>query len=69
MRKLAAIGDTVNVAARSEAANQTFGTTVLVSQAVVDELDDCQVGRRGFLAALKRKQGVHRLYEIRPDTA
>jgi adenylate cyclase len=69
MRKLATIGDTVNVAARIEAANKTFGTTVLVSQVVVDELGACQLVRRGFLAPLKGKQGLHRLYEVGPGAA
>ena len=69
MRKLATIGDTVNVAARIEAANKAFGTTLLVSQAVVDELGDSRLVRRGFLVPLKGKQGLHRLYEVGPAPA
>ena len=64
LRKLAVIGDTVNVAARIEAANKDCGTTLLVSQAVVDELGDALPVRQGFLAPLKGKKGLHRLYEV-----
>ncbi|SHL04095.1 adenylate/guanylate cyclase domain-containing protein [Hymenobacter psychrotolerans] len=64
LRKLATIGDTVNVAARIEAANKECGTALLVSQAVVDELGDALAVRRGFLTPLKGKKGLHRLYEV-----
>ena len=67
LRKLATIGDTVNVAARVEAANKECGTSLLVSQAVVDVLSDALVVRQGFLAPLKGKKGMHRLYEVGPD--
>jgi adenylate cyclase len=67
MRKLATIGDTVNVAARIEAANKECGTSLLVSQAVVDALGDSLVVRQGFLAPLKGKKGMQRLYEVGPD--
>ena len=63
-RKLATIGDTVNVAARIESANKEFGTYFLVSQAVVDAAGPDLAVRQGFLAALKGKQGTHRLYEV-----
>ncbi|SET70634.1 adenylate/guanylate cyclase domain-containing protein [Hymenobacter actinosclerus] len=65
-RKLATIGDPVNVAARIEAANKELGTSLLVSQAVVDALGDSLTVRRGFLAPLKGKKGMHRLYEVAP---
>jgi adenylate cyclase len=64
LRKLATIGDAVNVAARIEAANKDCGTTLLVSQAVVDNLGDALPIRQGFLRPLKGKKGLHRLYEV-----
>jgi adenylate cyclase len=64
LRKLATIGDAVNVAARIEAANKECGTTLLVSQAVVDNLGDALPIRQGFLRPLKGKKGLHRLYEV-----
>lgn len=63
-RKLATIGDTVNVAARIESANKEFGTYFLVSQAVVDAAGPELVVRQGFLSALKGKKGTYRLYEV-----
>ncbi|MCB2411028.1 adenylate/guanylate cyclase domain-containing protein [Hymenobacter lucidus] len=64
LRKLATIGDAVNVAARIEAANKECGTNLLVSQAVVDEIGDTLAVRQGFLTPLKGKTGLHRLYEV-----
>ncbi|WP_052695690.1 adenylate/guanylate cyclase domain-containing protein [Hymenobacter sp. AT01-02] len=64
LRKLAVIGDTVNVAARIEAANKDCGTVLLVSQAVVDELGDDLLVRQAFLTPLKGKKGMHHLYEV-----
>jgi adenylate cyclase len=66
-RKLATIGDTVNVAARIESANKAFGTYFLVSQAVVDEAGGALAVRQSFLSPLKGKKGEHRLYEVTPD--
>lgn len=66
LRKFSVIGDTVNVAARIEAANKEYGTSFLVSQAVVDQLGDALAVRQGFLTPLKGKQGLHRLYEVGP---
>lgn len=65
--KLATIGDAVNVAARIEAANKDFGTSLLVSQAVADELGDALVIRQRFLAPLKGKKGLHHLFEVELD--
>jgi adenylate cyclase len=64
LRKLATIGDAVNVASRIEAANKDWGTSFLVSQAVVDEVGDALLVRQGFLTPLKGKRGLHRLYEV-----
>jgi adenylate cyclase len=67
-RKLATIGDTVNVAARIESANKEYGTYFLVSEAVVEAAGSNLVVRQGFLAPLKGKKGLHRLYEVAPET-
>jgi len=66
-RKLATIGDTVNVAARIESANKEYGTYFLVSEAVVEAAGPSLVVRQGFLAPLKGKKGLHRLYEVAPE--
>ncbi|WP_201986717.1 adenylate/guanylate cyclase domain-containing protein [Hymenobacter rubidus] len=63
-RKLATIGDTVNVASRIESANKEYGTTFLVSEAVVAAAGPALAVRQGFLAPLKGKLGMHRLYEV-----
>ena len=66
-RKLATIGDTVNVAARIESANKQYGTHFLVSEAVVQAAGPALVVRQEFLAELKGKTGLHRLYEVGLD--
>lgn len=66
-RKLATIGDTVNVAARIESANKEHGTYFLVSEAVLEAAGPGLVVRQGFLAQLKGKKGLHRLYEVAPE--
>jgi adenylate cyclase len=63
-RKLATIGDTVNMAARIESANKEYGTSFLVSEAVVEAAGPSLVVRQGFLTPLKGKKGLHRLYEV-----
>lgn len=68
-RKLATIGDTVNVAARIESANKEYGTYFLVSEAVVAAAGPALAVRQGFLAPLKGKKGLHRLYEVMPEPA
>ena len=66
LRKLATIGDTVNVASRIESANKKFGTYFLVSQAVVDAAGPDLLIRQSFLSPLKGKKGLHRLHEAAP---
>ena len=63
-RKITAIGDTVNLAARVEAANRTAGTSILVSDAALTAAgaDRIRVGRR-IDVELKGKSGVHVLWE------
>ncbi|MET4076512.1 adenylate/guanylate cyclase domain-containing protein [Hymenobacter sp. UYCo722] len=64
LRKLATIGDTVNVAARIESANKEFGTYFLVSQAVVDAAGPSLVTGQEFRARLKGKKSEYHLYEV-----
>jgi adenylate cyclase len=68
-RKLATIGDTVNVAARIESANKEYGTQFLVSEAVVQAAGPALQVRQAFLTPLKGKKGVFRLYEVAPEQA
>lgn len=63
-RRLTAIGDAVNLAARIEAENKQIGSHFLLSEAAwVDVRDRVQTGRQ-VTAALKGKSGHHRLYEV-----
>ncbi len=66
-RKLATIGDTVNVAARLEGLNKQYGTYFLVSEAVVQVAGPALVVRQGFTTLLKGKKGLHRVYEVTPE--
>jgi len=64
MSKVAAIGDTVNLASRIEQANKQFGSQLLISvsayQQVAGEIE--QIGCHE--AELKGKTGSYALYEI-----
>jgi adenylate cyclase len=68
LRKLAIVGDAVNIASRIESSNKQHGTSLLVSQAVVDAAGDSLILRQGFLTELKGKRGLHRLYEVSTDS-
>ena len=67
-RKLATIGDTVNVASRLEGLNKQYSTTFLVSEAVVLAAGPALVLRQGFITPLKGKKGLHRVFEVQPET-
>ena len=64
MSKVAAIGDTVNLAARIEQANKQFGSQLLISEAAYQQVADKieQIGCHK--AELKGKTGSYALYEI-----
>ena len=64
-RKVTAIGDAVNLAARVEAANRAAGTSFLVSDAAREAAgpDQVRFGRR-IDVELKGKSGVHALWEV-----
>ena len=65
-RRVTAIGDAVNLAARVEAANREAGTSLLASDDALAAAGPARVvtGRRVDVA-LKGKSGVHRLWEVK----
>lgn len=64
MSKIAAIGDTVNLASRIEQANKQFGTQLLISESAYQQVAH-QVKLLGqYEAELKGKTGSYGLYEI-----
>lgn len=66
-RKLATIGDTVNVASRLEELNKQYDTTFLVSEAVTKSAGPGLSLRQGFITPLKGKKGLHRVFEVTPE--
>lgn len=58
------IGDTVNLAARLEGANKTYGTKSLVTEAVYDRVKDDFLCREVDLLAVKGKNVPARIYEV-----
>jgi adenylate cyclase len=64
-RRVTAIGDAVNLAARVEAANRAAGTSLLVSDAAREAAGAgrLRVGRR-IDVELKGKSGIHALFEV-----
>jgi len=64
MHKIAAIGDTVNLASRIEQANKQFGSRLLLSEAAYAQLQDAIPASSIYSAELKGKTGMHALYEI-----
>ena len=67
-RRVTAIGDAVNLAARVESANRAAGTSFLVSDAAREAAggDEVRYGRRVDVE-LKGKSGVHALWEVAPQ--
>ncbi|ALW86377.1 hypothetical protein AUC43_15555 [Hymenobacter sedentarius] len=63
-RKLAAIGDNVNLASRIESTNKELGTQFLVSEAVVQAAGSDLFIHRSCSRALKGKSGQYQLYEV-----
>jgi len=62
--KLAAVGDTVNVASRIENANKELGTTMLISEHVKSCLHDHVTVRNEYFIAVKGKNKDLKVYEI-----
>lgn len=64
MSKIAAIGDSVNLASRIETANKDFGTTLLISQSAYEEIQGVVGTQQIFRVGLKGKSGEYVLYEV-----
>ena len=64
-KKVAAIGDAVNLASRIEASNKELGTSFLVSEDVAREVEGLVLmNRRGIEVSLPGKSGKYCLYEV-----
>jgi len=64
MNKVAAIGDTVNLASRIEQANKRFGTQLLISQAAYEQVRSEVEVSAPHSCELKGKSGLYDLYEL-----
>jgi len=58
------IGDTVNLAARLEGVNKTYGTKTLISEAVYEKVKDQFICREIDLLTVKGKSQPSRIYEV-----
>ena len=65
MRKISAIGDTVNMASRIETANKDFGTRLLISQSAYKEIQGLVKTEQVHRTKLKGKSGEYVLYGIK----
>ncbi len=65
MSKISAIGDTVNLASRVEAANKELGTRLLISEPALKQISDKLASYTVHSIRLKGKSGKFRLYEIK----
>ncbi|MBU1079891.1 MAG: adenylate/guanylate cyclase domain-containing protein, partial [Spirochaetes bacterium] len=63
------IGDTVNLAARLEGANKTYGTKSLVTEAVYEKVKDVFICREIDLIAVKGKTMPARIFEVLQDSS
>ena len=59
-----AIGDAVNLASRLEGQNKQYGTTIIASEAIVQEVGDEFVFRLLDRVAVKGKSEAIRIYEL-----
>ncbi len=58
------LGDTVNLAARLEAANKTFGSSTMIAEQTYEEVKDLFYGRQLDLLVVKGKTKPVRVYEL-----
>ncbi len=68
MQKLAAIGDSVNMAARIEAANKQLSTDFLIAQSTYDAVKDLVTASDAHSIEVKGKSGQHVVYEVQDVT-
>lgn len=67
MKKLAVIGDNVNLASRIETANKDFDTQTLLSAEAYDMVKEQYPKHKSHRTKLKGKTGEFELFEIIPD--
>ena len=67
MSKISAIGDIVNLASRVEAANKNLGTSLLLSESAMKQINGKVPRHIVHSTRLKGKSGIFRLYEIEPE--
>ena len=65
MKKISAIGDTVNLASRIETANKDFGTQLLISQSAYEETQGLVETKKMHRIGLKGKSGEYVLYDVK----
>ncbi len=68
MQKLAAIGDSVNMAARIEAANKQLSTDFLIAQSTYDAVKDLVTASDAHSIEVKGKSGQHVVFEVQDVT-
>lgn len=64
MQKLAAIGDSVNMASRIETANKQLGTSFLIAESTRDAIGDQITTSEANPIEVKGKSGEHLVYEV-----
>jgi len=64
MKKLAVIGDNVNMASRIETANKELGTRILLSEEDYEKVQDQFPNNQSFTTPLKGKSGTFKLFRI-----
>jgi len=64
MQKLAAIGDSVNMASRIEAANKQLDTRFLIAQSTREAIDNRVTTSEALSIEVKGKSGKHIVYEV-----
>ena len=64
LKKLAVIGDNVNLASRIETANKLFGTHTLLSAQAYDQVKQQYPSCRSHRTSLKGKRGEFELFEV-----
>jgi len=64
MKKVAAIGDTVNLASRIEQANKQFGSQLLISESAYEQARRHVKTSGSHSCELKGKSGIYALYEV-----
>lgn len=59
-----AIGDTINLTSRLEGLNKTYGTSIMVSDKVVEQVKELFVFRKVDVTTIKGKSGGYTVYEL-----